>query len=303
MTNNSLFDTTTALVGKSLAFEGLGVKPMTKSSRVLFHDTFEDGLFHGWRPVHVGGDVPWNPLSVETEFPAPGLFLATGSTPYRANATANSGTTFKGLSGRFPTTGIVSFAGKFYIQSGGPGAGAAAYWSVMMDIQNWTDTLRVMPAWQLDIASGGGPARWTIRKNDGSFTPVGAAGSVQNPADPALSGTNATVRLTGGENEAKWDENYLRVSYDLGDLFSRNSGATTARYYEMNINGYRFDLRADGVESGTTTPQAGTSLSSFRGGLNFGINVFRSTAAGTVYPARMIAGDLTAVWHDEGWLA
>lgn len=301
---NSIADTSTLLTGRSLAFEGVGSNPMPKSQRVLFHDNFDDGGFHGWRPVHIGGDRPFNPLSVETDYPGSGLFLATGSTPYRASAFANTCSTYKGLTGRFPTTGIVSFAGKFYVQSGGPDAYAFSAWGVEMDIQNFTDSFRANPQWQCANPGDGTAARWQIKKDDASFVSVGTAGSVQNPINPALSGVSATKGLTAGENENKWDENYIRVSFDLGNLFSISSGTPTAQYYEMNINGYRFDHRAEGAGRSARSTQGGSALSSFKGGLNFGINLFRSTAAGNVYPARMIAGELVATYHTaaEAWL-
>lgn len=300
---NGISDNTTLLTGKALALEGVGANPMPKSSRVLFHDKFDDGGFHGWRPAHIGGDRPFNPLSVESDYPGAGLFMATGSTPYRASAFANTVSTYKGLTGRFPTTGIVSFAGRFYVQSGGPDAYAFSAWGVEMDIQNFTDTKRANPQWQAVNPGDSQAARWQIKKDDASFVSVGTAGSVVNPTNPALSGVTATRGLTAGENEAKWDENYIRVSFDLGDLFSITSGSTTARYYEMNINGYRFDNRSEGAGSGSRSTQSGSPLASFRGGLNFGINLYRATIAGNVYPARMIAGELVGTYHESGWLA
>lgn len=301
--SNSLLDTSTALSGAALAFEGLGDAPMAKSSRVLFHDDFTDGLFHGWRHTHFGGDVPFNPLSVEQDYPIPGLFMATGATPYRAGARANTVSTYRGLSGRFPSTGIISFAGKFAVQSGGPDAYAFSAWGLELDIQNWSDSKRANPQWQCANPGDGNAARWQIKKDDLSFVSVGSANNTPNPTNPALSGVNATRGITGGENENKWDINYIRVSFDLGNLFQITTGTPTAQYYEMNINGYRFDLRSEGAGSGARSTQGGSALASFRGGLNFGINLYRSTAAGKVYPARLIAGDLIGVYHENGWLS
>ena len=79
---------------------------------------------------------------------------------------------------------------------------------------------------------------------------------------------------------------------------------TTARYYEININGYRFDLRSEGAGSANRSPQAGSALSSFKGGFNFGINLYRDTTAGSkVYPVRMVAGETVGTYHETGWLA
>jgi hypothetical protein len=301
---NALFDTSTALTDKALALEGVGSNPMSKSSRVLFHDNFEDGRYHGWRPVHFGSERPFNPLSVETDYPGAGLYMATAPTPYRSGAFGNTVSTYRGLSGRLPTSGIVTFAGKFYIQSGGPDAYAWSAWGVEMDIQNWSDTKRSNPQWQCANPGDGTAARWQIKKNDLSFTSIGSATGLTNPVNPALSGVSATKGLTGGENENKWDENYIRVSFDLGNLFQITSGTPTAQYYEININGYRFDLRNEGAGSANRSTQGGSALSSFKGGLNFGINLYRDTTSGSkVFPARLVAGELVGLYHETGWLS
>ena len=299
----SIHDNSTALTKRYRAFEGVGTHPMGKSDRVLFADDFSDGLFHGWRPVHFGADRPFNPWSVETDYPLPGLFGATGSTPYRSNAFANTISTYKGLSGRLPTTGIVSFSGEFAVQSGGPNAYAWSGWMLEMDIQNWTDTVRANPQWQCANPGDGTAARWQIKNDSASFQSIGSSTGLINPVDPLLSGVSATKSLTGGENEAKWDINYVRISFDLGDLFSVKSAPTTAGYYEININGYRFDLRAEGAGRSARSPQGGSAISSFKGGLNFGISLFRSTSAGNVYPARIVAGGLVGTYHENGWLS
>lgn len=293
----------TLLTKRFRAFEDLGAGHMPKSDRVLFADDFSDGLLHGWRPVHFGGDRPFSPLSVETDYPMPGLFMATGSTPYRSNAWANTVSTYKGLSGRLPTSGIVSFSGEFAIQSGGPGAGAWDSWTVEMDIQNWTDTLRATPVWKCANPGDGTSPRWQIIDDTQTFHSIGSPTGLVNPVDSALSGVSATKSIVGGENEAKWDINYVRVSFDLGDMFALKAAPTTAQYYEININGFRFDLRAEGAGRASRSPQAGSLLASFKGGLNFGLSLYRSTAAGAIYPARLIAGALVGTYHESGWLA
>lgn len=292
------------LTGLARTMEGVGTRPMPKTGRVMFHDDFTDGRYHGWRHTHFGGDVPFNPLSVEQDYPFPGLFMATAPTPYRAGARAGTVSTYRGLSGRLPTTGIVSFSGLFAIQSGGPDAYSWSGWGLEMDIQNWSDTLRANPQFQCANPSDGSAPRWQVKKDDGSFTSIGAATAQPNPANPSFSGVSATRGLTAGENEGKWDVNYLRVSFDLGDLFTATALPTTARYYEININGYRFDLRGEGAGRSGRTPQAGNALASFRGGLNFGINLYRDTTASSkVFPARLVAGELTGTYHETGWLA
>lgn len=288
----AIHDVATALLHRSRNFEVV----MPKTGKVLFYDDFEDGKLHGWRPTHFGADVPFNPVSVETDFPAPGLFMATGSCPYRAGARSNTVSTYRGLSGQFPTSGIVSFSGEFFIQSGGPDAYAWSAWGVDLDIQNWTNTLRAHPKWQVSNPGDGSTAQWQIADDTLTFHNIVGPNPVNGHPSQATKG------LTAGENEAKWDRNYLRVSFDLGDLFSRSTETPSSQYYSMNLNGFEFDLRSQGAGRGKQSVQAGTALSSFAGGLNFGISLYRSTIAGAVYPARLVASQLAATYHDTGWL-
>lgn len=300
---NGISDNTTLLTGKALSFEGVGANPMPKSSRVLFADTFDDGLYHGWRHTHFGGDVPFNPVSVERDYPIAGLHLATSSTPYRSGAVGGNVSSWKGLSGRFPTTGLISFAGLFAMQSGGPTGYAWSSWALEMDIQNWTDTKRSNPRFQCSNPGDGSAPRWQIRNDSSTLVSIGAATSMPNPVNSALSGVSATKSLTGGENENKWDINYVRVTFDLGNLMSITSGTQTSQYYELNINGYRFDLRSQLGGAANRSTQGGSAISTFKGGLNFGIDLNRdTTVGGKAYPARLVAGELTATYHETGWL-
>lgn len=287
------------LTGHALAMEGVGVDPMPPSSRVLFHDTFEDGLYHGWRPVHMGGDRPFNPVSVETDYPFAGLFMATGSGPYRSGAFANGVSTYKGLSGRLPTAGVISLAARVAVTSARTDELAYDSWTMEMDIQNYTNTQRCAPVFACANPSDGNAPRWRIIKDDLSMATVGAADGTVNPVDSSLSGTAATRWLTVGENEQKWNQNYMRVSFDLGDLFTTKS-TPTARYYEMSINGFRFDLRGEGAGHAGRSPQTGGLISPFGGGLNFGFSLYGNPE--TAGPARMVIGEITAFYHEEGWL-
>ena len=276
---------------------GLGVvqSRMPAADMVLFHDDFSDGKMHGWRPTHFGSDVPQSPVSVEQEYPMPGLFLATGSTPYRSDALANTSSSWKGLSGRFPQTGIVSFGGLFAVQSGGPGSYAFDTWALAMDIQNFKSTLRGSPQWAVIAQTY--PSRPQVVLYDETLTQHTVTG-LTNPVSGST--VSSTQYLVAGGNEAKWDINYLRVSYDLGNLFTADAGLT-AKYYELNINGYRFDLRTQGHDT-SFAPQGGTELEDFGGGMNFGVLLSRSATPGSVRPARLTAGDLRATYHETGWL-
>lgn len=296
----SIHDNATAILGKSRSFEGLGANPMPKSQQVLSYDDFHDGGLNGWRPVHFDGDVPWNPVSVESDFPAPGLFMATSSDPRRSGAVANGAATFKGMSHRIAQTGgIISFAGKFYLQSGSDKAYAFSSWGIQLDIQNWNSTIRAHPTLTFAAGSGENRPQWQIA-NDSQV-----AQNITGLTNPITGSTvTSTASVTAGMNEAKWDENYIRLSLDLGNMFTTSDpAACTARYYECNINGYRFDLRGQGAGRGAESPQASTVLRYFDGGLNVGINMFRSVDATVLHPARLVATELTTTYHGQGWLA
>lgn len=273
------------------AFDSIPAASMT-----LFHDQFDDGRLHGWRPVHYSADAPSMPVSVETDYPFPGLFLATPDTTYRSNALGNRVSTWKGLSGRFPSTGILSFAALVAVQSAGT-ARTWTNWALMLDIQNWRDTQRATPTW-LCADQGTWPARPQLQIADDSGTYHNVTG-LTNPVSG--SSVSSTQFLFAGDNEAKWDINYLRVSYDLGNLFTADSGLTS-NYYEVNLNGYRMDLRSQGVGRGAyNAPQTGGHITSFGGGVNAGIQLARSSASTNA--ARLVAGDLKLTYHANGWLS
>lgn len=266
------------------------------ASMTLFHDQFDDGLLHGWRPVHFNGDSPGMPISVETDYPMPGLLLATPDTTYRSNAVGNRVSTWKGISGRFPTTGILSLSALVAVQSAGTGR-TWTNWGLLMDLQNWRDTQRATPAW-LCADQGAWPSRPQMQIVDDA----GAYHSVTGVTNPVSGSTvSSSQYLFAGDNEGKWDINYLRVSYDLGNLFTADSGLTS-RYYEANLNGYKLDLRGQGFGRGAyNAPQTGSNVASFAGGLNIGVQVARTSASTNA--ARLIAGDLKLTYHQSGWLA
>jgi hypothetical protein len=298
----SIHDNATAITRKALAFEGLGSHPMPKSSRVLSYDDFRDGTYNGWRPSHFNGDVPWPLVTIESDYPAPGLFLSTGYGTRQSGAVDNSTATFKGMSSRMPTSGILSFSGKFYLQSGGTEAFAFSTWGMQLDIQNWDSSFRAHP--QIGFAAGSGDARPQWQLADDSTSSNGALVNIAG-VHPVKGSGPATAGLTAGMNESKWDENYIRLSYDLGNLFSLKSGDSAASrtdgYYEVNINGFRFDLRGQGGHA-FDTPQASTVPRYFDGGLNIGCSMARSVDTTILQPARMVATELTSYYHETGWL-
>lgn len=264
---------------------------------VLMHDKFDDGLFHGWRPTHFGADVPGSPISVETDYPFAGLFLATPDNPYRSIANGNRVSTWKGLSGRFPATGILSVSALVAVQSAGPSVRTWTNFGLLLDIQNWHDTQRATPTW-LCADGGAYPARPQLQIADDS----GTYHSVTGLTNPVTGSTvSSTQFLWAGDNEAKWVVNYVRHSYDLGNLFTADSGLTS-RYYESCLNGYRFDLRSQGFGKGAyNAPQTGATAYSFGGGLNVGVQLNKSSSANNA--ARMVVGDIKLTYHAQGWLS
>jgi hypothetical protein len=300
----SIHDNATAILKKAIAFEGHGSNPMPKTARVLSYDDFRDGSYNGWRPVHFNGDVPWPLVTIESDYPAPGLFLSTGYGTRQSGAVDNTTATFKGMSSRMPTSGIISFSGKFYLQSGSAEAYAFSTWGIQMDIQNWDSSFRAHPTIAFAAGSGDSRPQWQLATDQTSID--GTMANVSG-VHPIKGGTSApTAGLTAGMNESKWDENYIRLSYDLGNLFTRKTGDSAATrtdgYYELNINGYRFDLRGQGGNA-NESPQASSVARYFDGGLNIGISMARSVDPTILYPARMVATELASYYHETGWLA
>lgn len=299
----SIHDNATSLLGRFRALEGFGVKPMPKTSEVLFADDFSDGL-SGWNPNMVGGDTPLQPVT-RSSYPVPGMRLATGSAYNPASAGCVA---YKRLAHLRPG-GILSLSIEYAITS----ETAAAQWSayaIGFDLQNWDGSFRAQPGLQVVPTATSAKAQLI----DNTQTPHDIA-DIPNPITGST--VTSTQYLFAGENENKGNRNYLRLSYDLGNLLvangSQNNPATgapwaladiSARYYECNINGYRFDLRATQTTNppywGKQTPQAGTVIASFNGGCNAGIQLFQATSA--TGAAVMTVTGAVMTYHEAGWL-
>jgi hypothetical protein len=284
--------------------------PMPGSDAMLFSDTFEDGLLHGWMPSHFGGDLPQMPLSVVFE-PDAGLFLSTGSI---YNPLTGQCAAYKRLAPPW-STGIVSFS-VWYTFLDEVTAGQASAETIEFDIQNNDSSFRMHPALQISNPGDGTSYYAKIADDTQTFRTVA---QIPNPSTGSTS--NTTKGLVIGGNENKGNQSYLRLSVLLGNLFqangSQNNPATgvpwvdadiTAHYYEIAMGNQRFDLRATQTTDpgrGKTSTQGGSLEASFAGSLNAGITLSQlSTATGA---AQMLVTKAACTFHPldsngKGWL-
>lgn len=283
--------------------------PMPASAAVLFSDTFEDGLLHGWMPSHFGGDLPQMPLSVTWE-PDAGLLLATGSI---YNPLTSQCAAYKRLTPPW-ATGIVSLS-VWYTLLDEIAAGQASTYTLELDIQNADSSFRAHPAMQ--ISNPGDGTSYVIKVADDTQT----FHTVAQVASPSTGSTSTTLKgFTPGMNENKGNQGYARLSFLLGNLFQASSGVNnpgtgnpwvdadiTAHYYEIALGQARVDMRATQTSDpgrGKTNTQGGSLIASFSSGFNAGVTVSQSsTATGAaqmlVTKAELTMHPLTA---GKGWL-
>lgn len=248
--------------------------------KVMFHSKFDGGTFDGWRD-HQGGNAQ-TPCNGLTRYPVKSgthaLQLSTGAVPYQSGLLSSSTSAYKNLT--LPRdTGVVSLSGWF--AHGGEsdevsGTGVAYYgWGISMDIQNFLDTDRGFFQIQfVDTGGGTNPQQLClIDPNTGALTVVTGSGHV-----------------LAGENENKWNFNYLRLTARIG------SGQW--KFLEAQVNSTLFDLTGYTLDP-THPVQAGSSSKSFAGGFNAGINLSRSVATRTNYIHNvLVADDLVMTFGD-----
>lgn len=255
---------------------------LATNGRVLFHSTFDTG-FEGWRD-HFDGFRPYPPVSL-TSYPVVSgrhaLLLSTGDDPYDAASGANDASTYKNLS-QYRDTGLVSFSGYFAVAGHG-GAFAWQTWGIGFDVQKWNNSSRGFFQMRcMDTNAQGVDTElpnWVIRNDTGDWTPVGGS-------------WGATRGITAGENEAKWNFNYIRLTLDL----SANGGL--GGYYSCQINHREFDLAGLGAGHATEPPQMGSPIDSFSGGLNCGIFVNRRWRTPSLGAAQVVADELLCTIQD-----
>lgn len=271
-------DTTTS------AGRARGMDYHTPGGRVLFEDDFEAG-FCGWRD-HFGGHTPFNALSL-TNYPVVAgtraLKLSTGARAYVSGQKDNTISAYKNLSiyrdiAAPGASGLVSLSGYFAV-GGGVGARAFYGWGISFDIQKWDNSSRAQPRLECsDPGSGTADVHWVIY-ND-------AGGTVTIPN---------TTGITAGENENKFNFNYLRLTFDL----AANGGL--GGYHSCQINHKVIDLSGLGAGRGSTPPQgttAGDYIGNFQGGFNAGITLYRSSYNVNNFPAWLVADRMTCTVED-----
>lgn len=318
----TIHDNATAVMGRHREIEQAHPNGMPKAAQTIIVavDTFADG-FCGYDPTHFSGSVPQNGLFLASH-PVNGLGLATGSVYHprtqqvaaykRLTSTLNTAlSTFSGK------TGIISVSCEYAIMC----ETDARQWSAFgpeFDIQNYDSSFRAHPAWKWASQGIGVSSSPQLKIADDSQS----MHNITNIANPITGSTvSTTAGLLAGENQNKANLNYIRCSFDLGNLMiangSQNNPATgapwvdadiTARYHSVNINGFPFDLRTTQTTNppgrGKQSPQTGGGaavLGSFGGGLNVGFTLSQDPAA--TGAASLFVNSVVVTYSVQDWLS
>ncbi|QBX55871.1 hypothetical protein EXE58_10645 [Nocardioides seonyuensis] len=227
---------------------------------ILFHSDFSGPSFDGWRDHQ--GSYSQTPTVGLTRYPihsgTHSLQLSTGAVPYQPGLLSNTTSTYRNMS-MVRESGLLSFSGWFAHAGDADveGSGGMAYsaWGLDLDVQAWDSTSRAFyHFYVVDTGHPSGSPELALIPNDG-WDPVVLPDSLHSVA---------------GENEAKWNWNYLRLTVDLSGNGGRGS------YVEAQCNHKVFDLRGLRVDP-SHAPQAGSAQASFAGGLNAGVTLGRSS--------------------------
>lgn len=231
------------------------------TGKVLFADDFEGG-FDGWRDhFHGGGPAPIlsrTDLAAKTGtrslmIPVRGYPTGMDSSTYMG---ANNPATFKNLSRYWGATGTFSLSA--FIAVGGDTTDSLGGFTMMIDTQSW-EMDPVHTPWRSFF-------KLRCTRNASSRTRQWKIGSSSYPPPSVyvdIPGANEEV--TAGDNENKFNFNYVRLTIDL----AANSGM--GGYLEAQINHQVFDLSGLGGGHAVENPQKGTSISDFTGGFNCGV--------------------------------
>jgi hypothetical protein len=220
---------------------------------VLFHDTFDDG-FNGWRD-HYDNGGPSTALSL-TSYPvfsgSHALMIGCSSAPddgYADGWAPAAAAAFKNLS-RYYDARLVTFS--CYIAHGSDASTASlgGFW-LMIDTQFWDNSRRSFFRLQVSRKASSGTRTLSITGDDQKWLDV-------------YSGAD----FVAGDNENKFNFDWLSLTVDL----DANDGA--GGYHSCQVNRRTFDLTRLSGGSASENPQRGSSISSFAGGLNFGVAAF-----------------------------
>jgi len=228
---------------------------------VLFHSDFSGPTFDGWRD-HQGAYSQTSTTGL-TRYPvhsgSHALQISTGAVPFQSGLLSQSTSTYRNMS-MVREGGLVSYSGWFAhagdadAASGGAGV-AYSSWGLDLDVQSWDSASRAFyHLYVTDTVHPSGSPELVLMPNGPSAQPVVLEDS---------------INVVAGENEGKWNWNYLRLTVDLSGNGGRGS------YVEAQCNHRTFDLRGLGVDP-TEPPQQGSAQASFAGGFNTGISLGRS---------------------------
>ncbi|MCV7253000.1 hypothetical protein H7J86_12575 [Mycobacterium hackensackense] len=220
---------------------------------VLFHDTFDDG-FNGWRD-HYNGRGPATALSL-TSYPvfsgSHALMIGCSAAPddgYTDGWAPANAAAFKNLS-RYYDARLVTFS--CYIAHGADDSAASlgGFW-LMIDTQFWDNSKRSF--FKLQVSRKAASESRTLSISDNNQKWVDVYGGPD---------------LVAGDNENKFNFDWLSLTVDL----DANDGA--GGYHSCQVNRRTFDLTKLSGGSANENPQRGGAMSSFAGGLNFGVAAF-----------------------------
>lgn len=253
-----------------------------KRGKRLFHSTFADGSFDGWRD-HFAYGTPRGNVGL-TRYPlmsgSHAMMISTGENVYGTGTQSNSAGTYKNLT-RPADGGLASFSGFFALAGEGDLTTKTfpwASWGIGLDTQKWDDTARSFFKVECRDDSNTEAPGWFIRS--------GSNGSSTDIAIP-----NSRGFFPGG-NERKWNFAYLRLTVDL----SANAGA--GGYHEFQVGTKVFDLRGLGAGSAPDLILSNGSHDDFTGGFNPGVTLTRSTKNTTYRYNALVADDLVCTFDD-----
>lgn len=222
--------------------------------KVLFHDNFDDG-FNGWRD-HYGGAGPIPALSL-TSYPvfsgSHALMIGCAAAPddgYEDKWVPGFGVAaFKNLS-RYYDSNLVTFS--CYLTHGSDESTASlGGYGLMIDTQFWDNSRRSFFDLQINRNTSSGDRSLSVKDNSGKRINV-------------YQGSG----LMAGDNENKFNFDWLSLTVDL----DANGGS--GGYHSCQVNNQTFDLTKANAGSANEPPQKGSSMLSFAGGLNFGVQIF-----------------------------
>ncbi|MHA3024394.1 hypothetical protein ACXPWS_29495 [Mycobacterium sp. BMJ-28] len=219
--------------------------------KVLIHDTF-DGGFDGWRDHYHGtGPAPALSLTSYPVFSGSHALMIGCSAPPDSNyvngwASGTNAAAFKNLS-RYYDSGLITFSCYMAHCTDQSSESLGGFW-LMIDTQFWDNSQRSFFVLMVEREDNGNRKIW-VMGNDQKQKPV----------------SSDATQFLAGDNENKFNFDWISLTVDLG----ANGGL--GGYHSCQINHRVIDLRKADGQNAHQVPQAGSPMSSFAGGLNFGV--------------------------------